>query len=95
MRAELRKIVGWLRRIGAGRTPKPLEFTEPNLAFECVRNDEHAEIRVWFQGEVRPIWAGHDDPWARDLSLDLTVARADVLEAADALGAEVDAIEAS
>ena len=68
-----------------------LDFTEPNLAFECVgrQNDEIA-LRVWFELELRPDWAESRVAGERDLCAVLTVSKAELTQAADELRRELD-----
>ena len=56
-RNDLRAVVRWLRTLARGRRAKELGFMEPNLRFECLAADEPVRIRVWFEGEARPVWA--------------------------------------
>ena len=92
-RRDVRDLIRWLREIARGRMPKELAFTEPNLRFECLTNDELARIRVWFELEARPSWAPSDKVPMDDLWLDLDVSRDDVAAASDVLAGELAAIE--
>jgi hypothetical protein len=68
---------------------------EPNLRFERLRADgDRIWIRVWFEGEARPEWAPYETWGEEDLWLDLSVARADVAAAAEALAEELNRVEA-
>lgn len=94
-RREVRWLIRWLRKIARGQSPKELGFTEPNLRFECLANDDAARIRVWFEGEVRPNWAEYEHWSMEDLWLDLELPHEDIGGAAESLAAELEAIEAA
>ena len=73
-----------------------LDFTEPNLRFECFNAaDQAVRIRTWFEGEMRPTWAPYAHMDTDDLWLDLQVSREQVRDAAAQLLAEIEAIESS
>jgi hypothetical protein len=93
LRSEIRRLRRWLRDIARGRTPGELGFVEPNLRFVCVSADEEAQLRVWFEGELRPAWRPYTSYDQCDLWIDLAVDRAALLGAAAQLDEELAAIE--
>jgi hypothetical protein len=83
---EVAELAAWLDA-PAGE----LDFTEPNLMFECVEQcGDDVELRVWFELELRPEWAMSRVAGARDLSADLAVSSAELTQAATELRRELE-----
>jgi hypothetical protein len=55
--SEVSEIAVWLECLADGVDVAPLEFLEPELAFELVgRDGDLIRLRVWFDGGLRPSW---------------------------------------
>lgn len=69
---EAAELADWLESATRGRCKnKTLDFIEPNLAFELVKN---RVIRIYFELESRPNWKPHyDNIENRDLYIDVPI----------------------
>ena len=87
---EVGRLAEWLQAIAENNeADAELDFIEPNLAFELVEANGLVRLRAWFELELRPRWAPTDEVPARDLCVDLELARDDLGKAADSLRAQL------
>ena len=87
---EVYAIARWLKAVARGKRPKPLGFTEPNLEFELVQQQEQSShLRIW-EGELRPEWATYSSWEMRNLGIELTVPHDQLLAEAEALRKQLD-----
>jgi hypothetical protein len=72
---ELRELADWLARLGSTEPCAPeLDFTEPNLSFQVIREGASEQVlRVFFELELRPGWAARATAPEEDLWLDFPI----------------------
>ena len=93
MGAEMRSsavIAVWFEYLADGVDVAPLDFLEPELAFNLVgRDGDLFRLRIWFDVGLRPSWAPHDGMPSRDLAAEITVTREELTRAAADLREQV------
>lgn len=83
---EIQRLADWLEEVARGESVESeQDFIEPNLSF-CLHGDsERRVLRVYFELESRPPWAGYSTAGQRDVWVEFPLAEINLAAAARSL----------